>query len=170
MSKNLESSPIVGGQVGRRKFLGGAAVGAIGAATLPAVLAACGTSSTSGGSGGNTEGNFPSHPVWKFTFVNHVTTNAFFTPTQYGAADACAAFGCSYQWTGSANSVVSEMVNAMNAAYARIELTPQRADELPVELMQLREAIEAVRGKVAFDVDPFDFHAALLATAVEGES
>ena len=61
-------------------------------------------------------------------------------------------------------------VNAMNAAYARIELTPQRADELPVELMQLREAIEAVRGKVAFDVDPFDFHAALLATAVEGES
>ena len=115
MSKNLESSPVVGGQVGRRRFLGGAAVGAIGAATLPAVLAACGTTSTTGGSGG-TEGNFPSHPKWNFVFVNHVTTNAFFTPTQYGAADACASFGCSYQWTGSANSVVSEMVNAFNAA------------------------------------------------------
>ena len=130
MSKNLESSPIVGGQVGRRKFLGGAAVGAIGAATLPAVLAACGTSSTTGGSGG-TEGNFPSHPQWNFVFVNHVTTNAFFTPTQYGAADACAAFGCKYQWTGSANSVVSEMVNAMNAAISA------KADGIAVALIDL---------------------------------
>jgi hypothetical protein len=36
--------------------------------------------------------------------------------------------------------------------------------------MQLREAIEAVRGKVTFDVDPFDFRAALLATAAESGS
>ena len=33
---------------------------------------------------------FPSHPKWKFVFINHVTTNPFFVPTQYGAADACA--------------------------------------------------------------------------------
>src|SRR5260370_12587614 len=53
---------------------------------------------------------------YKFVFVNHVTTNEFFTPTIYGIQDACAYFGCSYQWTGSQNSVVSEMVNAMQTA------------------------------------------------------
>ena len=118
MRKSPESSPAIVGQVGRRKFLGGAALGAAGVATLPGALSACGSSSSTnnGGTGSNTQGNFPSHPNWKFTFINHVTTNAFFTPTQYGAADACAAFGCSYQWTGSANSVVTEMVNAMNVA------------------------------------------------------
>jgi simple sugar transport system substrate-binding protein len=55
---------------------------------------------------------------YKFVFVNHVTTNEFFTPTIYGIQDACAFFGCSYQWTGSENSVVSEMVNAMQTAIA----------------------------------------------------
>jgi simple sugar transport system substrate-binding protein len=44
--------------------------------------------------------------TYKFVFVNHVTTNEFFTPTIYGIQDACAFFGCSYQWTGSQNSVV----------------------------------------------------------------
>jgi simple sugar transport system substrate-binding protein len=42
----------------------------------------------------------------------------FFTPTQSGAADACKLLGCSYQWTGSANSNISEMVNAFNSALA----------------------------------------------------
>jgi simple sugar transport system substrate-binding protein len=102
--------------IGRRKFLGGAALGAAGAISLPSILAACG--STTGASGGTGEGNFPSHPQWNFVFVNHVTTNAFFTPTQYGIQDACALFGCKYQWTGSENSIVSEMVNAFNAAIA----------------------------------------------------
>ena len=41
---------------------------------------------------------------YNFTFVNHVTTNPFFTPTVYGIEDACAFFGCSYQWTGSQTS------------------------------------------------------------------
>ena len=31
---------------------------------------------------------FPKHPKWRFAFINHVTTNPFFVPTQYGAADA----------------------------------------------------------------------------------
>ncbi len=44
---------------------------------------------------------FGSKKNYKFVFVNHVTTNPFFTPTQYGAADACKLLGCSYQWTGS---------------------------------------------------------------------
>lgn len=63
-------------------------------------------------------GPFPSHPNWKFVFVNHVTTNPFFVPTQYGIQDACGLLGCESQWTGSANADVAEMVNAMNAAIA----------------------------------------------------
>ena len=45
-----------------------------------------------------------------------MTTNPFFVPTQYGAEDACKLLGCSYQWTGSENSNVNEMVNAFNTA------------------------------------------------------
>jgi simple sugar transport system substrate-binding protein len=63
-------------------------------------------------------GPFPDHPRWKFVFVNHVTTNPFFVPTQYGIQDACALLGCDYQWTGSATSDAAEMVNAMNSAIA----------------------------------------------------
>jgi simple sugar transport system substrate-binding protein len=63
-------------------------------------------------------GPFPSHPRWKLVFVNHVTTNPFFVPTQYGLQDACALLDCDSQWTGSANADVAEMVNAMNAAIA----------------------------------------------------
>jgi len=61
---------------------------------------------------------FPDHPRWKFVFINHVTTNAFFVPCQYGIEDACALLGCDYQWTGSETSDVAQMVNAMNAAIA----------------------------------------------------
>ncbi len=102
------------GQMGRRGFLGKAAIGAAGAASLPAILAACGSSTNA--AGGGSEGLLPSHPQWNFVFVNHVTTNPFFTPTQYGIADAASVFGCKYQWTGSATSNVSEMVNAMQTA------------------------------------------------------
>ncbi|HTU52733.1 MAG TPA: sugar ABC transporter substrate-binding protein [Acetobacteraceae bacterium] len=63
-------------------------------------------------------GPFPAHPQWRFVFVNHVTTNPFFVPTQYGIHDACALLGCTYQWTGSEISDVAQMVNAMNAAIA----------------------------------------------------
>jgi simple sugar transport system substrate-binding protein len=79
---------------------------------VPGFLAACQSNATAGGG----QGNFPSHPKWKFVFVNHVTTNPFFVPTQYGIQDACALLGCDYQFTGSQNSVVSEMVDKMNAA------------------------------------------------------
>ncbi len=63
-------------------------------------------------------GPFPAHPKWKFVFVNHVTTNPFFVPCQYGIHDACALLGCTYQWTGSETSDVGQMVNSMNAAIA----------------------------------------------------
>lgn len=59
---------------------------------------------------------YPSHPTWTFTLVNHVTTSEFFVPTRYGAQDACDFFNCRYQWVGSVNSIVSDMVNAMNTA------------------------------------------------------
>src|SRR5215211_3417643 len=55
---------------------------------------------------------------YKITFVNHVTTNPFFTPTIYGIEDACAFLGCSYQWTGSETADVPQMVSAMQTAIA----------------------------------------------------
>ncbi len=120
-------------QITRRTALTGSAAG-IGAL----ILQACGggsSSSSSGGSGASSSnsatstgtasaatggsaaaGIFGSSKAYKFTLVNHVTTNPFFTPTQNGAADACKLLGCSYQWTGSENSNVGEMVNAFNTA------------------------------------------------------
>ena len=101
-------------QVTRRTALTG---GAAGLAAL--ALEACGVSSSSSstasaaGGGSGAAGIFGGGGGYKFTLVNHVTTNPFFTPTQNGAADACKLLGCSYQWTGSQNSNVGEMVNAL---------------------------------------------------------
>lgn len=108
-------------QVTRRTALTG---GAAGIAAL--ALQACGSSSSksttakaaSGSGGSAASGIFGDGKSYKFTLVNHVTTNTFFTPTQNGAADACKLLGCSYQWTGSQTSNVSQMVSAFNAAVA----------------------------------------------------
>ena len=67
-------------------------------------------------SGTSASGIFKTSGSPKFVLVNHVTTNPFFVPTRYGAEDACKLLGCSYQWTGSKNSNVNEMVNAFNTA------------------------------------------------------
>jgi len=96
----------------RRRLLAGTGLASASLAAT-GLLAACGAKEQTGA---DAIGNFPRTPKWKFVFVNHVTTNPFFTPTQYGAEDACKLLGCSYQWTGSQNSVVSEMVNATNTA------------------------------------------------------
>lgn len=104
-------------QFTRRSALTG---GAAGMAAL--ILEACGGSSkssstaTAASGGSSAAAIFGSSQAYKFTLVNHVTTNTFFTPTQNGAADACKLLGCSYQWTGSQTSNVTEMVNAMNSA------------------------------------------------------
>src|SRR5579884_877198 len=104
-------------QLTRRTALTGGAAG-----IAAVILEACGSSSSSSssaassGGGSAASGIFGSSKSYKFTFVNHVTTNPFFTPTQNGAADACKLLGCSYQWTGSTTSNVSEMVNAFNSA------------------------------------------------------
>jgi simple sugar transport system substrate-binding protein len=104
--------------VTRRTALTGGAAG-----IAAAMLAACGSSkstnskatATAAAQGGG-GGVFAQSKKLKFTLVNHVTTNPFFVPTKYGAEDACKLLGCSYQWTGSENSNVNEMVNAMNTA------------------------------------------------------
>ncbi len=102
-------------QVTRRTALTGGAAG-----IAAAILEACGSSkstSTASASGGSAaSGIFGASKSYHFVMVNHVTTNVFFTPTQSGAADACKLLGCSYTWTGSATSSVSEMVNAINSA------------------------------------------------------
>jgi simple sugar transport system substrate-binding protein len=89
-----------------------------GALSIPALLSACGSSSNAASSGASGGGPFATHPKWKFVFINHATTNAFFVPTQYGAADASSLLGVSYQWTGSPSSDVGTMVNDMSAAVA----------------------------------------------------
>jgi simple sugar transport system substrate-binding protein len=104
-------------RVTRRRLLGGVGLTSASLAAS-ALLAAC----TNNGDGNQsdaaaaTPGDFPATPKWKFVFVNHVTTNPFFTPTQYGAQDACALLNCEFQWTGSKDSIVAEMVNATNTA------------------------------------------------------
>src|SRR4051795_5861238 len=103
----------------RRAALTGGAAG-----IASAMLAACGSSkpdsakatatATAAQEGGSSI--FAVSKKLKFVLVNHVTTNPFFVPTKYGAEDACKLLGCSYQWTGSENSNVNEMVNAFNTA------------------------------------------------------
>ncbi|KAB2347522.1 sugar ABC transporter substrate-binding protein [Actinomadura rudentiformis] len=104
--------------VARRRLLSGAGLVSATAAAS-ALLAACSSDNKAGSedsAGGSGAGDFPKTPKWKFVFVNHVTTNPFFTATQYGAQDACALLGCEFQWTGSKESVVPEMISATNAA------------------------------------------------------
>jgi simple sugar transport system substrate-binding protein len=105
----------------RRKLLTG--TGLVSAtAAASALLAACSSASSTGTASTVAAttavgGNFPKTPPWQFYFVNHVTTNPFFVPTQFGLADAAALLGLPKpQWTGSANSVIAEMVTAIEGA------------------------------------------------------
>jgi len=107
-------------QLTRRTALTGGA-----AAIAATVLEACGSSkstssataaSSSSSSGAGVFGSSASH---HFVMVNHVTTNSFFTATIYGCQDACALTGSSFQWTGSTNSIVSQMVSAFTTAIAQ---------------------------------------------------
>jgi simple sugar transport system substrate-binding protein len=109
--ETLDLNPVT-----RRRLLAGSGLASASLAAT-ALLSACGDSDNNSPSGdGGAMGNFPKTPNWKFVFVNHVTTNPFFVPTQYGAEDASKLLGVSYQWTGSANSTVGEMVTSLNTA------------------------------------------------------
>jgi simple sugar transport system substrate-binding protein len=98
--------------IARRRLLAGTGLASASLAAT-ALLSACAKKEEPAS---GAAGNFPKTPNWKWVFVCHVTTNPFFTPTQYGAEDACKLLGNSYQWTGSKDSIVSEMVNAINTA------------------------------------------------------
>ncbi len=115
-------------EIDRRSFLTRTALTGAAAGSVGAILSACGSSASSSGGSGSV---FGSHPEYKFVFVNHVTTNPFFVPTQYGIQDACKLLGCSYQWTGSESSNVPQMVNAMNTAIT------SGADGIAVALIDL---------------------------------
>jgi simple sugar transport system substrate-binding protein len=137
----------------RRAFLRRSAMTGLAAGSVSSILAACGSSASSGGSSGS-DAVFGSHPDYKFVIVNHVTTNPFFVPTQYGAADACKLLGCSYQWTGSESSNVNQMVNAINTAVTSgangiaVALIDLHAFNAPVEA-----ALKAGIPVVAYNAD-----------------
>jgi len=98
----------------RRRLLTGTGLASASLAASALLTACSANSDAAAGAGG--VGNFPATPRWRFAFVCHVTTNPFFAPTQYGAEDACALLGCDYQWTGSKDSIVAEMVNTTATA------------------------------------------------------
>jgi len=105
-------------EVSRRRFLRNAGVAAASVPLLGGLMDVL----TERGAGAQTLRDeshplFASHPNYKFTFVNHVTTNTFFTATQYGLRDAATVLGIpTPQWTGSSVSATSDMVNAINIA------------------------------------------------------
>jgi len=110
----IETLNMRDGPTRRRLIKGTGLVSATAAAS--ALLAAC-SSSSSNASTASVAGNFPKTPAWQFWFVNHVTTNPFFVPTQYGFADAAALLGLpTPKWTGSTTSVASQMTAQINAA------------------------------------------------------
>ena len=134
----------------RRSFLRRTALTGVAAGSVGTLLAACGSGASSSGS----ESIFGSHPSYKFTFVNHVTTNPFFVPTQYGIQDACKLLGCTYTWTGSETSNVSQMVNAVNSAISAkadgiaVSLVDQTAFNAPV-----KKALSAGIPVVSYNAD-----------------
>ena len=142
-------------KVTRRRLLGGFGLTSASLAAS-ALLAACtgNDDSSSGDAAASASGDFPTTPKWKFVFVNHVTTNPFFTPTQYGAQDACALLNCEFQWTGSTTSIVAEMVNAMNTAISAkadgiaLAVVDQNAFNDPVN-----QALEAGIPVVSYNAD-----------------
>jgi len=104
---NMRDSPT------RRRLLSGAGLVSATAAAS-ALLSAC-SSGTANAAGAI--GDFPKTPKWQFWFINHVTSIPFFVPTQYGFADAAALLGLPKpKWTGSTNSVASQMTAQINAA------------------------------------------------------
>ncbi len=101
----------------RRRLLKGTGLFSATAAAS-ALISACSSSSNSGAATKNAAGNFPKTPSWQFWYVNHVYTNVFFVPTQYGFQDAAALLGLpTPKWGGSAStSSVPQMVSYLNTA------------------------------------------------------
>jgi simple sugar transport system substrate-binding protein len=105
------SGGLGGYRLGRRQFLAASALAGAGL-----LLEGCRREAAQQAGGAGGAGNFPETPEYNFVFVNHVTTNSFFVPTQYGIDDADALLGTTSQWTGSEVSDVQEMVDALDTA------------------------------------------------------
>jgi simple sugar transport system substrate-binding protein len=148
VAEALDTLPLAA--VTRRRLLRG--TGLVSASLAASALVAGCTDDTA--TAADAVGNFPDTPDWKFVFVCHVTTNPFFTPTQYGAEDACKLLGVQFQWTGSVNSVVAEMVDATNTAISA------KADGLAVAVVDkaafrgpVDQALDAGIPVVSFNAD-----------------
>jgi simple sugar transport system substrate-binding protein len=112
----IETLNMKDGPTRRRLLTGTSLVSATAAAS--GLLAAC-ASSGAPAKAATTIGNFPKAPRWQFWFVNHVTTNLFFVPTQSGMKDAAALLGLpAPKWGGSAGSIPAEMVSYIKTAIA----------------------------------------------------
>ena len=116
---NMRDSPT------RRRLIAGAGLVSATAAASALMTACSSSSNTAGATSSATSsavtgsGAFPTVPPWQFWFVNHVTTNSFFVPTQYGFADAAKLLGLpTPKWVGSAYSISAQMVAQINAAVA----------------------------------------------------
>jgi simple sugar transport system substrate-binding protein len=147
MNRDREDENRGQGLAATRRTLLQLALGAGGAASLAALGAIPARAAEA------RTGDFPKHKEWKFAFVNHVTTNPFFVPTQYGIADACALLGCTYQWTGSQKSIASEMVNAMNTAIAA------KVDGIAVCLVDLHAFNDPVKKALDAGIPVFAYNA-----------
>jgi simple sugar transport system substrate-binding protein len=147
-----ELTDVNGGGVDRAALIRRIAAGGA-ALSLPALLSAknafAAPAQPSAGSS-----KYPNHPKWKFALICHATTNSFFVPTQYGAADACSMVNCSYTWSGSATQNIGEMINAFNAAISAkaagigICVVDAKAFEAPI-----KRAIAKNIPVVAFNAD-----------------
>jgi simple sugar transport system substrate-binding protein len=113
VEETIETLNMKNGPTRRRLLEGTGLVSASAAAA--ALLSACGNTPSSAATG--VAGDFPKTPKWQFWFVNHVTTNPFFGPTQYGLADAAALLGLPVpHWGGSTDSAAGQMVSAIETA------------------------------------------------------
>lgn len=136
----------------RRRLLSGAGLASAGLAAT-ALLSGCSSANSSSGGGGGV-GAFPKTPKFRFVFVNHVITNPFFQPTQYGIQDACTLLNCTSQWTGSKTSIVPEMVNALNTAVSgkadgiAVSVVDTKAFKAPVD-----KALDAGIPVVSYNAD-----------------
>ncbi len=133
----------------RRGLMQGAGLGA----ALSLLGAAGGVSGGLISSAQAAEAAFPQHKRWKIVFVNHVTTNPFFVPTQYGIQDACSMLGIDYQWTGSANSDAGEMVRAVNSAIAA------KADAIAVPIVDPNAFDKPIQAALDAGIPVFAYNA-----------
>ena len=149
VARSLDAQAIVRSQLTRRGVLHGA-----GLTAAAAILAGCTSQAKTAASAGSGAGNFPSTPKFKFVFVNHVTTNTFFQPTQYAIADAAALLGLpTPQWTGSETSNVSQMVTAMNTAITA------KVDGIAVSLVDMQAFNEPVSRALAAGIPVVSYNA-----------